>query len=117
MNIDFKGVSNRDYMMVVAVIFELPNGDYVSVGCDGYSFFSDFTVDEEDAEEGWLVEYEMTWRACFIWDTKDPNNLVVDRYFVSGDEEILNNSIVVGFMTDHDAVDDYEMAFDEFEAY
>ena len=117
MIIDFKGVSNRDYMMVVAVIFELPNGDYVSVGCDGYSFFSDFTVDDEDKEEGWLVEYEMTWKACFIWDTSDPNNLVVDRYFVSGDEEIINQSIVIGFMTDHDAVEDYEVAIDDFNAY
>ena len=93
------------------------NVDWIYELLEGYSFFSDFTVDEEDVEEGWLVEYEMTWRACFIWNTSDPDSFVVDRYFVSGDEEILNNSTVVGFMTDHDAIDDYEMAFDEFEAY
>lgn len=117
MIINFKGVSNRDYMMLVAVIFELPDGEIVSVGCDSYSFYSEFVTSEEDKEEGWLVEFEMEWRVCFIWDTSNEEMYKVQRYFVQGEEEILRQSEIIGFITDHDAIDEYEVAFDWFEVY
>lgn len=117
MIIDFKGVSTRDYMMVIAVIFQLPNGEFASVGCDGYAFYSDFDVDDEDKEDGWLVSFEMTWKCCFVWDTSDEDQYKVERYFVQGEEEALNNSAIVGYITDHDATDEYEVAFDEFISY
>lgn len=100
---DFRGKTNKPYVMINTLTFRLDNGKEVTIDRE----YTGYDIDEEG-------NLGMTWKGCYFWDDEhnDPNN---PAYLTEEDEEELADAELVSVNIEDDADDDYEVVITEWD--
>ena len=96
MRIEFKGTTNKDYVMVNTAKFRLKNGSVITIDRDE----TEYTV-----EDG---KIDMLWRGCYLWAIDDFNITGDDAYITDAKEFMaLVNDAKLELELEDDADEDY----------
>lgn len=121
MTINFEGVTNKPYTMVMAGIFVLKDGTELAISSD-YVSFSLTEIDEEEAEkleieenegdieEGGLCKFEMSWKLCYIFDPNNENDDIL-YYLTFNDVKPFKDVELSSYLIHEDAPEDYYVRF------
>ena len=95
MDMRFTGTTNKDYIMVNAVVFTMKDGNKVVVDRDT----TEYTIEEDG-------KFDMVWRRCYIWDSDNSTK----EYLKYGNEYLVEENIEsADFEIEDDAPADYEI--------
>lgn len=117
MTLNFEGVTNKPYCMIMCATFKLKNGIEVSVSSD-YVTFALSEIDEDDIKnleidenEGEfdpeeLCKFNMSWKLCYIFDAEAGDDEIL-YYLTMEDTPEFKDAILHAFFLHEDAPDDY----------
>ena len=116
-NLSFKGVTNKTYLMLDAVELEFHDGKFMVVCPEAVSYFVDtFTDDNED--EDMELSIEFTWKCCSIMKFNPEGYFEVSRYFTDYDLPLFNDLVdVTTLFFPEDTVDDYILEIESVTAF
>ena len=111
-NLCFKGITNKSYVMLDAVELELQDGELIVVCPEAISFFIDtFTDDPEE------MPIELTWKCCSLMEMESEDCLEVTRYFTDYDIPSFEGCSVITLFYPEYTVDDYFLEIDEVKVF
>lgn len=112
MNILLKGITNKPYTTILSIMYQLPDGETITVAADKVSFYS------YDYEEDYC-RFDLTLVGCYVIDesVQDPDEEGIERCLISLDIPTINNSELIAYMVHEDTVPDYDVRFESFWAY
>ena len=111
-NLCFKGITNKSYVMLDAVELELQNGDFIVVCPEAVSYFIDtFTDDPEE------MPIEITWKCCSLMEMGSEEYLEVTRYFTDSDVPSFKDCCVTTLFFPEDTIDDYILEIDDVKVF
>lgn len=129
MTINFEGVTNKPYSLVMAGIFSLPNGSEVAISSDFTSFYvHELTEDDIEVleikenepdfnlDEGELCKFEMSWKLSYIFDPNDEEG-EIESYLTPQDKEEFKNLELISYLIHEDAPEDYYVRFTRVYAF
>lgn len=123
MTINFEGVTNKPYSMVMAGCFRLQDGTELAISSDFTSFYVQEIGDEDiekleidkyepdfNVKEGELCKFEMSWKLSYIFDPDDEEG-EISYYLTPHDGDAFKNLELSSFLLHEDAPEDYYVRF------